>query len=234
MKHFKIGTFIIAIASSVGCSTDMKMKVPADIEANTQVISATDRSMWSGALADETFTLGPYKITEVDRDWDSSSSTTLSFSDVDISAGELEGGYTYKITTQNQSYQGQCASKADKESLGIKSLSLQKKQFNLMCTCHSQDKLTSKINIQAKNLDSYLGTFNLYGQSFQIQSLKEREGMMASGPSGYRVDSDAPIGAVEVLKPGRVWLGNALNSNEKNALTCGFVGLMLYLQPEIK
>lgn len=231
MKRILLTTLVLILS---GCVTDMKMTVPTDIQASTQVIVASDRSMWSGALADETFTLGPYKIIEVDRDWDRKSSSTFSINKVDVGSGDMKGGYTYKISAQDQTFQGQCTSKADKESLGIKSLTLQTRRFNLSCTCNMKNTFMSNVHIQAKNQDDYSGTFKVFDQSYKIKPLKEREGITASGPSGYRVDGDTPIGAVEVLKPGRIWLGNTLNNKDQHALTCGFVGLMLYLPPEIK
>ena len=37
-----------------GCSTSSQMVVPVDVSGASNVIAATDRSIWSGALADET------------------------------------------------------------------------------------------------------------------------------------------------------------------------------------
>ena len=65
-----------------GCSTASQMVVPADVSGGLDVIAVTDRSIWSGALADETFNLGPYKVTDVERDWDSSKSNSVSVSDL--------------------------------------------------------------------------------------------------------------------------------------------------------
>jgi len=215
-----------------GCSTTMQMKVPADISAASDVIAATERSMWSGAMADETFTLGEYKVISVDRDWDSSVSDTVSINKLDLKTGNTEGGYAYQFKTSSGLLSGECASEASEESMGMSGFKVEKRQFNLNCVCSNGNSEVAKVTVQANNLDNYTGKLTTNGQSYKVVSLKEREGSMAMGASGYRVDGDQPVGAVEVLKPGRIWLGKSLEPAEKSGLACSFVGLMLYLPPQ--
>ena len=214
------------------CSTTMQMKVPADISAASHVIAATERSMWSGAMADETFTLGEYKVTSVDRDWDSSSSDTVSVNSLALKSGNTEGGYVYEFKGPKNQLKGECSSQANEDSLGVGGFKVEKRQFNLNCVCSSGNKEVAKLTVKANNLDNYTGKLSIAGQSYKVVSLKEREGSMAMGASGYRVDGDQPIGAVEVLKPGRIWLAKNLKANEQSLLACSFVGLMLYLPPQ--
>ncbi len=227
-----VAVCLLALGMLGGCSTTMHMKVPNDISAATDVIAATERSSWSGSMADETFTLGPYKVTEVDRDWDSSQSDTISISKLDINSGSSEGGYKFQFKTPSVQLAGRCDSEASESSVGMSGFKVLEKEFNLNCVCSDGNSEVSKVTLKAKNMDNYAGTLTTGGKSYQVVSLKEREGTMAMGVSGYRVDGDQPVGAVEVLKPGRIWLGRNLQAAERTGLACSFVGLMLYMPPE--
>jgi len=215
-----------------GCSTTMQMAVPKDISAATDVISATERSGWSGAMADETFILGPFKVTAVDRDWDSSQSDTISISKLDLQSGSTEGGYKFTFKTPSAQWQGKCSAEASEKSVGMSGFKVLEKEAGLNCVCTDGKIDVSKVTVKAKNMDNYSGTLTTHGQSYRVASLKEREGSMAMGVSGYRVDGDQPVGAVEVLKPGRIWLGRDLKPAERAGLACSFVGLMLYMPAE--
>jgi hypothetical protein len=47
--------------------------------------------------------------------------------------------------------------------------------------------------------------------------------------AGFRADLDGrPLGAVEVLHPGRIWLSRSLDDTERRQLGCLFAALMLY------
>ncbi len=244
LPHYPATTFKVECASCLrvvllsftvflgGCLSTMQMVVPTDISAVTDVIDATDRSMWSGAMTDESFTLGEYKVVDVDRDWDSSESQTISINKLDVKSGNTEGAYDYQFKSPSGQMKGTCASGASEDSLGMSGFKVGKKQFNLNCTCQDGATEVAKVTVQAKNMDNYTGTLTTQGKRYKVISLKEVEGALSSGVSGYRVDGDKPVGAVEVLKPGRIWLGRDLPVVEKSALACTFVGLMLYLVPQ--
>ncbi len=228
---FKVALIIIGFFIT-GCSTTMQMVVPSDISAATDVIPATQRSGWSGSMANETFTLGEYKVSEVDRDWDSSESDTISINKLALTSGNTAGAYDYQFKTPNGLMKGECASGASEESLGVSGFKVEKKAFSLNCACRDNKGEVAKVSVRAKNMDNYTGTLTIQDKHYQVVSLKEVEGALSSGASGYRVDGDHPVGAVEVLKPGRIWLGKNLKQSEKSALACTFVGLMLYLPPQ--
>ncbi len=232
LSGHKVVTCLLVAGLLGGCSTTMQMSVPKDISAATDVISATERSMWSGSMADETFTLGPFKVTGVDRDWDSSQSDTISISKLDLKSGSTEGGYTFKFKTPSAQWQGKCSSEASENSVGMSGFKVLEKEAGLNCVCTDGKSDVSKVMVKAKNMDNYSGTLTTQGQTYRVVSLKEREGTMAMGVSGYRVDGDQPVGAVEVLKPGRIWLGRDLKPTERAGLACSFVGLMLYMPAE--
>ena len=215
-----------------GCSTTSQMVVPADVSGVSDVIAATDRSIWSGAWADESFTLGPYKVTDVDRDWDSSSSNSISVWELSFSSGNTEGGYAYAFETPDSQMSGQCLTEVKDTSFSVSHVDFQSRVAKLSCVCNQSGTEVARVTLQADITAGYSGTLTANGQQYRIESINEREGGISSGdPTGYRVDGDQPTGAVEVLKPGRIWLALDLENPQRARLACTFAGLMLYLPP---
>ena len=216
----------------VGCSTTSQMVVPPDVSGVSDVMAATDRSIWSGALADETFTLGRYRVTDVDRDWDSSRSNSVSVSKFSFSSGRTEGGYDYEFETPGGPMSGQCLTEVKDTGISVNRVDFQSRVAKLSCVCNDSETEVARVMVQADITAGYSGTLTANGQQYRIQSINERaEGLNSGDPTGYRVDGDQPTGAVEVLNPGRIWLALDLEEPQRARLACTFAGLMLYLPP---
>ena len=214
------------------CSTTSQMVVPADVSGALDVIAATDRSLWSGALADETFTLGPYQVTDVDRDWDSSNSGSVSVAEFNFSSGKTEGGYAYRFKTSGGRMSGHCLTEAKDNSFSLNSVDFQSRVAKLSCICNHSETEVARVILQADITAGYSGTLTTSDQQYRMESINEREGGFGSGdPTGYRVDGNQPTGAVEVLNPGRIWLARNLKDPQRARLACTFAGLLLYLPP---
>jgi hypothetical protein len=227
-----VGIVLMVAAGFLGsCSTTSHMVVPTDVSGVSDVIAATDRSLWSGSLADETFTLGPYKVTDVDRDWNISNENGVSVSVFNFSSGKTEGGYAYGFKTSGGQMSGQCLTEAKDTSLVVSGIDFRSRVAKLSCICGSGGTEVARVVVQADIMESYTGTLITKDQQYTIESIDEREGGLSSGPTGYRVDSDQPAGAVEVLNPGRIWLARNLKEPQQAKLACTFAGLMLYLPP---
>lgn len=215
----------------VGCSTTMEMVVPEDLSGVSEVIPATDRSRWSGALADETFTLGPYKVTDVDRDWNISKSRWFAIPDFSVSSGKSEGGYAYRFETPAGRMSGECLTAGKDKGLGLKGVDFESRVDKLSCVCMQGETEVARVMVEADVTAGYKGILTTSSQQYRVESIKEWKGMLSSGPAGYRVDGDQPVGAVEVLNPGRIWLARNLEQPQRVSLACTFAGLMLYLPP---
>ena len=222
-------TVLVAALLAAGCSTTARMVVPADVAQGLDVIKVTDRSAWSGALADESFKMGPYKVEDVDRDWDHSSQVSV----FNFSSGKTEGGYTFVFETKGGSFKGQCTTEAKETGFDLfGGISFEDRVAKLGCRCIEGKEQVARVVLSAGTGSAYGGTVETGGGSYAIEALYEREGTLNTGePSGYRVDGDGPVGAVEVLKPGRVWLGRSVEQTERAQLSCLFAGLMLYMPP---
>ena len=223
---------LIAVAGFLGsCSITSQMVVPTDVSGVSDVITATDRSLWSGSLADETFTLGPYKVTDVDRDWNTSNGNGVSISVFNFSSGKTVGGYAYRFNTPGGRMSGQCLTEAKDTSLEVSGIDFRSRVAKLSCICGRAGTEVARVTVQADIMESYTGILITNDQQYTIESINEREGGLGSAPTGYRVDSDKPAGAVEVLNPGRIWLARNLKEPQRAKLACTFAGLMLYLPP---
>ncbi|HEX5660335.1 MAG TPA: hypothetical protein VFX59_24235 [Polyangiales bacterium] len=66
---------------------------------------------------------------------------------------------------------------------------------------------------------------------YKVQAITARaKGPSSKEPLGYRIDTEgAPIGAVDLKRPGKVWISKATQAGAREQLACLFAGLLLYL-----
>lgn len=216
---FLVGTLGFAV---VACGQP-RMQVPPEISAKSEVLEATDRSSWSGSLADESFQLGPYAIKDVDRDWDSSSGVAVG----GISHEEGEGGYAYQFEGKGKKEAGRCMTGKTDTGVALGSGFALEFQFSkLACSCAAGGK---EATVLVKSEGSkYTGSLTTSGGTYPMRSVHELEGgSTVEKPTGYRMDGET-VGAAEVTHPGRVWLDKSLTDDERIEIACLFAGLMLY------
>lgn len=207
----------------VGCSGP-RMQVPHDVADRSETFEATDRSRMSGALADESFKLGPYAVKDVDRDWNSGAG----FSIGSVSHSKTTGGYKYKFEGRSAKLTGQCVTEDKDTGVGLGGgLAMEFNFAKLACTCNGGPKAA---HVEVTNQGNTLaGAMNTSTGDYNIKSINLTEGGTDMGsPMGYRMDGEGGLGAAEVVYPGRVWLDKKLETTEKAEVACIFVGLMLY------
>ncbi len=221
---FHLAPGLVLTAALCACSTP-QMTAPADVVGASEQLPISDRSRWSGALADESFRIGPYQVVEVNRDW----SHGRGWSMLGLSSNSIAGGYSFGLEGDGSVTKGACATEASEKSLDLRSgVSVGRQTAKLACTCGND----STVLLQITPDGTYGGTLQTSEGNYQIEAIYEREGIWSDGnPSGYRVDGDAAVGAVDVLRPGRVWMGRAIEPGERKQLACIFAGLMLYQPP---
>ncbi|MCK9524123.1 MAG: hypothetical protein M0R76_13935 [Proteobacteria bacterium] len=219
----------IALLALAGCAA-ATMKIPTDF-TDMEVIDATNRSKASGAMVNESFSLGPYAISDVNRKWNSKSSRGIA----GFSAEKSTGGYQYKFATAEASSESECLLTGSKKSVGLlKGFSMEKQASNFACSCQLSGR-DAHVVLDAGNDGKFTGTLTTETGTYDIQAIYERDGAMSDGsPAGYRVDGEGIMGGVESLKPGRIWLSAGLSDNDRDDLSCLFAGLMLYQAPSDK
>jgi len=215
-----------------GC-TAARMALPPDVAQASEELPITDRSSWSGALADESFGLGPYKVTDVDRKWNSSQSNSI----FGVDRSKTSGGYAFKVASGSENgaaLAGNCATENREKSSSLGGgWEFSSMIAKLGCTC-SDSSGSANVVLQASTTDRYEGTLTSASSEYHVLAINERDGGGAShDPTGYRVDaSSAPLGAVDVMGKGRVWLSKTLEGRARDDMACLFAGLLLYQPPK--
>ena len=212
----------VVLAALFACSP-VHMAVPAEVAALGPALEARDRSLATGLLADEGFRLGPYVVKDVDRDWDETDESSAGA----VTTTASQGGYSYRL----DALEGRCRARSGRTDADLGagfSLSADG-HARLQCDCGG-----AGFDL-AGDVDTFGGALKLRDQQYTLRGIRELDGGgERNRPTGYRVDGDAPLGAVEVEHPGRVWLQADLDEDDRARLSCLFVGLMLYQPPELR
>ncbi len=211
------------VLPALGCN--VHMAAPSDVAQASEVLLVADRSRVSGALANESFKMGSFEVTDVNRDWNSGTALTTG----PYSREEANGGYAFKFKAGGKVLLAGCASKSANNAVGLGGgMSLNFGYEGLRCTCGTD----AEVSVKASLNRSYKGTMKLGSAEHAVTSVHELEGGASTGdPAGYRVDGGGALGAVDVLYPGKVWLKKGMAEADRAAMSCLFAGLMLYQPP---
>lgn len=224
-----LGSFALTMGVAiVGCAGP-RMVPPADVSSISDGVEARDRSRASGLLANESFELGAYHVDNVDRD-----ATSRSGSDVGgYGDSETTTGYSYGLTSASGNVQGACGSLAKRRSVSMGGgSSVDWGSTEITCRCTIGDAMSEirLAGLQGANA----GTVRLPSHgALTVTAVTETDkSNYGSSVPGFRVDSpEGPVGAVETLYPGKVWIERGTTGEEADHLACLFVGLMLYVPP---
>lgn len=199
------------------------MAVPPAVAQNSEVLEVTDRSGWQGALADESFNLGPYQVADVDRDWNSGSG----FSIGPFAKKKATTGYQYQLAGEGSKLTGQCGSETKQSSWSVSDTSeISWSSTTVACSCSGHGDLATLTWSKDKS------EVSVAGQIYELEPIYEVEGGgSTSEPVGFSARGGETLGAVEVSHPGRVWLDKSLAPAAKVQAGCLFVGLLLYAPP---
>lgn len=219
--------FLILTLSVVGCAGP-RMVPPKDVADGSSVLEVQNRSGASGLMVDESFDLGEYKITQVDRD----ASSKSGFSVGGFGKESIATGYSYRLQGKGADLLGACASETNTKSTNIGIGSLESENSNVTCECKSA-ATTSKVVLSAGNDGALSGTLFAGSEEYKVtQVLETDKSSWSSAAAGYRFDgANGPVGAVEALHPGRVWVTPKLPEAERPAVSCLSAGIMLYKKP---
>ncbi|HEX3849971.1 MAG TPA: hypothetical protein VHW01_03340 [Polyangiaceae bacterium] len=210
---------------ALGACAEPRMAAPADVSGSSDVLLVRDRSRASGSLVNEDFQLGPYVIADVDRKWDSSSGVSVG----PWGKETKTTGFSFTLAAGSTKLKGKCESELKKQSVLSSGGSFDWGSTSILCSCEGgADKASLVLSKDANKL-------TIGSTDYTVQPIHSVQGSGdQSAPSGFRADSDAPLGAVEVLFPGQVWLKKGLDEPTRGNVSCLFAGLMLYKRPSDK
>jgi hypothetical protein len=195
------------------------MAAPPDIASGSDVLTVSDRSRASGLFVNEGFKLGKYQVADVDRKWNSSSSSGIG----PWSKETKTTGFSYTLLAQDKKLPGKCSSEAT--SNGISGFSWG--SIKIACGCEGDGSKSELLMVDDNR------SLTVDGKAYKVEPVFATVGGgTQSNPTGFRADAEGPLGAVEVLHPGQVWLTKGLDETTAYGTTCAFVGLMLYKPPQ--
>lgn len=222
----RIGGLLLCSMLVVGCSRG-RMAVAPDIASASEEVPVTERSAWSGALADESMTIGRYRVTAVDRKW----TTRAGWSVLGFGASTSTGGYAFVFEGPSGQARGECVTEVDGQKASAFAVTIGKRLSRLACRCSGAGS-DAQLLVEAAGTDSGLaGRAEPRGAKWTVEAVSRLEGGASMGsPVGYQLrDGSGPIGAVETINPGRVWLGRGLSDAAKADAMCMSAGLLLYM-----
>lgn len=227
-ERIALKTGCALLIGSTGCGWNMVE--PMDVVQASEELPIKDRSSWQGALVDESFGLGTYKVVDVDRKWNSTQTNSF----LNFEASRMRGGYSFALVSGGNKLKGECATeeRENSENLGA-GAEFSKLIAKLGCRCSDAQGATS-LTLQGSTTEQYQGTVSAPDLEYKISALTQRtKGWESHDPLGYRIDGpSAPIGAVDLKKPGRVWISKAVEGSAREHVACLFAGLLLYQPAE--
>jgi hypothetical protein len=220
--------FIPATLILLSACAQPRMVPPEDVAKGT-ILEVKNRSSASGALVKEDFELGPYKVAKVDRSWIHGKGSGFGgYSDKNSKAT-----YGYELQGGAQAWKGTCALTKDEKNFKLgKGMSLGESKAGVSCVCADGSR-TGRIELTRNTSGEFEGSLSPGGQAYALRPVKETDRKYFGGePAGYRFDgTDGPRGAVEMLKPGRIWFTEKMAEAEREPGACLLAGLMLYMEP---
>jgi hypothetical protein len=208
---------LLSSVSLTGCATP-RMAPPADIAGASEILSVRDRSRASGSFVNEGFKLGNYEVVDVDRKWTSTDSTAIG----PWSKETKTTGFSYVLASGGKKVPGKCSSVSASQGFG----GFNWGNVKIACACDGEGGKAELVMTDGGR------SLKVGDKPYKVEPINAVEGGgTQSNPTGFRADGDEPLGAVEVVHPGQVWLKKGLDDATRTSATCAFVGLMLYKAP---
>jgi hypothetical protein len=231
MRKLLTSAGVLAMGFGLGACAGPRMVAPYDVAQGSQTLEVADRSSMSGSLVNESFKLGGFQVTDVDRDWNKKSG----FAVAGYSNDTTTTGYSYNLKTGAEAWAGSCASSANKKAVAVLGGEAAWGRSSITCECKS-GATTASVVLKADSPDSakkMSGELSTGGAKYKVSVVGETDkSNLSDSPAGFRYDgAEGAVGAVEVLRPGRVWLNERLPETERSPVACLSAGLMLYQAP---
>ena len=224
-----VPAILVAVASA-GC-TPVHIAVPNDIATEADVIPVTDRSRVSGAIADESMSIGPYRVSEVDRKW----TTTAGWSVLGFGTSSSTGGYAYAFKAPGGAARGECSTGVDSSgsAVGVGDIVVGTRSRTSRLACKCTGATNAELLVEGAAVNKLSGQAEARGQKYTVEAISTLEGGASlAEPMGFQMRaSGAAAGAVETIHPGRLWLVRSLPEPARDDLACLVAGLLLYKPP---
>ncbi len=212
----------------IGCAGP-RMVPPAELSQG-QRLDVPKRSFATGVFVNEAFDLGPYHVTHVDRKSVKQSGANLG----GYVTGSITTGYSYRFEGGEggkPAWKGSCAFMEREKGFSSGGTSFTWAKSNLACEC-SDGQSKGRVELKSDQ-GKPTGVLAVSGQTYPVIPVTTMDKKLyGAAPAGFRAnEGDSAVAAVEVLRPGQVWLGEKLPEAARDPTACVFTGLMLYVEP---
>jgi hypothetical protein len=189
--------------------------------ATAKALPVTGHSGSFKSFKESDLTIGSYKVTNIDRDWDKGSGANAGL----WSRDAKKKAYRFDVQSQGRTLQGECTEQAVTHAVA----GFGKTKVTFACTCGDGDTPRAKLSLVNGAGSVELGRGVKYDLAVVHQS---EQGAQVSTALGYHFTSPSGEGAVDVTGNGRAWVPNDLDEEPLFDLVCGYAGLFLYRPTE--
>ena len=229
---------LFAGLSLSGCQV-AHMALPHDLQSETSELAVEGRML---LIFNDSIQFGPYHVTDIHRGWTRGGGYSVSIDDSEFSSSEAKQKYEFSVNEPDRpAWAVQCATTADWSQLetegflggrfGVEFSSNQQ----LVCTLKQEgsEKLSKLVMAQSAsaNETALQGIMTDGATRIDISATHKLDftPLQVSTPTGYIFHiKGRPVGAVEVINKGTVWLNNSVTPETRSALAATSAVLLLY------
>ena len=215
------------------------MALPQDLQSNSKELTVEGRSL---STIRKSFGFAPYQVTEINRDWTKGKGLSISSGTTELSTSKAKQKYEFSVDEPGRaSWKVQCDTGANWSQLETEGFFVGRFGIEdtptkqLACTLIQEaSAIPSKLVMglsKSGNESTLQGVLINDATQIDISATHEFNStpLQASTPTGYvfRIGGH-PVGAVEVINNGTVWLGKSVTPEIRSSLAVTSAVLLLY------
>lgn len=229
---------LFAGLSLSGCQV-AHMALPQDLQGDSSELTVEGRSL---LIFGDSFDFAPYRVTDVNRGWTKGKGVSISSGATEFSASEAKQKYEFSVDESGRAaWEVRCATGADWSQLETEGFfgggfaiefSSNKR---LVCTLQREGGETPAKLVMAQsasaNETALHGVMTDGAVRIGISGTHKLDAtpLQVSTPTGYIFHiGGRPVGAVEVINKGTVWLNSSVAPETRSALAAASAVLLLY------
>ncbi len=229
---------LFAALSLSGCKV-AHMALPQNMQNESSELTVEGRRGLS--VFNSTFLFGPYNVTDIHRGWTRGSGFSLSGDSASFSSSKAKQKYEFSVNEPDRpAWEVQCATGAKWKKAGLKGFlggALSNIEFastrQLVCTLKQVggERLSKLVIAQSRHEMVMQGVMTDGATQIDISVTHKLDTtpLKVSDPTGYIFHiGGRPVGAVEVINKGTVWLNNSVKPKTRSALAATSAVLLMY------
>jgi len=225
---------VLAVGAAPAPARPARMALDKEFASQVTTMAVEKRGWF---FTNESFKFGPYAVTGVKREW----THRKGWGGFGYENTKARQKYEFTLGTQKEpdAWQGRCATDVDEETFRF--LVGDRAEVTTQLTAESRFACTFRKGEQGKPwrllLTRQMGEYFYNGfladdsRTILVRGTRQLEGtpMPLMDAAGYFFDVEGkPVGAVETLNDGRVFLSPSLDETARDVLACASTALLLY------